>query len=90
MARRTEDVGEREGRLDVQRLQEILKVEREQRSRLELDKEKLRQEKEILEEQRDRERGRSLSMLEQHSLLLQSQHNSHREQWNFPTHVMCF
>ncbi|KAG7243243.1 hypothetical protein INR49_011682 [Caranx melampygus] len=53
---RSEDVGEREGRLDVQRLQEILQVEREQRSRLELDKEKLRQEKEILEEQRNRER----------------------------------
>lgn len=41
----------------VQRLEEMLKVERNERGRLELEREKLRQEKERSEEQRERERG---------------------------------
>ncbi|XP_075307000.1 protein fantom [Odontesthes bonariensis] len=42
-------------RMDIQRLEEMLQAEREERSRLELEKEKLRHEKETLEEQRQEE-----------------------------------
>lgn len=48
-------------RIDIQRLEEMLQVEREERGRLELEKEKLRQEKEMLEEQRERDRGKRFS-----------------------------
>ncbi|KAM3857785.1 protein fantom-like [Diretmus argenteus] len=41
-------------RMDVQRLEEMLRVEREERERLEKEKERLRQEKEIVLEQRER------------------------------------
>ncbi|XP_039997237.1 protein fantom [Xiphias gladius] len=56
------EVGENFCRLDIRRLEEILQAEREERGRLELEKEKLRQEKEALEEQRDREREFSVMM----------------------------
>ncbi|XP_026152688.1 protein fantom [Mastacembelus armatus] len=42
-------------RVDIQRLEAMLQVEMQERGRLELEKDKLRQEKEILEEQRARE-----------------------------------
>lgn len=42
---------------DVQRLQEMLQAEREERSKLELEREKLRWDKKALEEQREREEG---------------------------------
>lgn len=67
MEKKTEVEQEREEvagnacRIDIQRLEETLQVEREERGRLEVEKEKLRQEKEMLEEQRERERGRRLS-----------------------------
>ncbi|XP_030018143.1 protein fantom isoform X2 [Sphaeramia orbicularis] len=51
-----EQHGENVWRMDIQRLEQMLQVEREERSRLELEKERLRQEKERLEEQRARER----------------------------------
>ena len=60
---KSEDVGPNVCRLDIQRLEEALRAEREERGRLELEKEKLRQEKKMLEEHRERDRGRSLSML---------------------------
>ncbi|XP_067436448.1 protein fantom [Thunnus thynnus] len=50
-----EESGENIFRRDVHRLEEMLQAEREDRGRLELEKEKLRQEKQILEEQRERE-----------------------------------
>ncbi|XP_023277539.1 protein fantom-like [Seriola lalandi dorsalis] len=58
VVRRSEDVGENLSRLDIRRVEEMLTAEREQRGRMELDKEKLRQEKDMLEEQRDRERDK--------------------------------
>ncbi|KAK1889697.1 X-linked retinitis pigmentosa GTPase regulator-interacting protein 1 [Dissostichus eleginoides] len=45
--------------MDIQRLEELLREERGERSRLE--KDKLRREKEILEERRERERGGSIT-----------------------------
>lgn len=50
-------------RNSIQRLEEMLQVERNERGRLELEKEKLRQEKEMVEEQRERERGRRFSLI---------------------------
>lgn len=43
---------------DVQQLEELLQVEREQRGKLEREKEELRQEKEKLQEQREQDRGK--------------------------------
>lgn len=51
--------GEKIKRMDIQRLEELLKAEREERQRLELEREMLRQEKPIFEEQKQGERGRS-------------------------------
>ncbi|XP_036969270.1 protein fantom isoform X2 [Acanthopagrus latus] len=48
--------GENISRTDIQRLEERLLAEREERGRLELEKEKLRREREMFEEQRERER----------------------------------
>ncbi|XP_073331535.1 protein fantom [Pagrus major] len=53
---RRERHGENISRTDIQRLEERLQSEREERGRLELEKEKLRREREIFEEQRERER----------------------------------
>ncbi|KAL3046587.1 hypothetical protein OYC64_004554 [Pagothenia borchgrevinki] len=53
---RREERGENIGSMDTQRLEELLREERGERSRLELEKDKLRREKEILEERRERER----------------------------------
>lgn len=64
-----EEQGEHTG-MAVQRLEEMLQVEGRERGRLELEMEKLRQEKEILEEERKRERGRSLSMEALHLLAM--------------------
>uniref|UniRef100_UPI003AAC66BA protein fantom n=1 Tax=Centroberyx gerrardi TaxID=166262 RepID=UPI003AAC66BA len=52
---------ERDGiwRMDIQRLEETLRVEREERRRLEEEKERLRREKQMSEEQRERERDLS-------------------------------
>nr|XP_020443602.1 protein fantom-like [Monopterus albus] len=66
-----EDVGENICRMDIQRLEEMLKVEKEEKGRLELEKEKLRQEKELLEEQRENERERSVMMREKREHLEQ-------------------
>lgn len=52
-----EKQGENICSMDIQKLEEMLQAEREERRRLELEKEKLRREREILEEQRERERG---------------------------------
>lgn len=57
-----EKPGENICRTDIQRLEDVLQAEREERGRLELEMEKLRRERDILEEQRERERGRRLSM----------------------------
>lgn len=62
-AQKREEPGENIFRRDAHRLEEMLQTEREERRRLELEKEKLRQEKRILEEQRGRETGRSHNML---------------------------
>ncbi|XP_051285385.1 protein fantom isoform X2 [Dicentrarchus labrax] len=53
---RREKPEENISRTDIQRLEERLQAEREERGRLELAKEKLRREKETLEEQTERER----------------------------------
>ncbi|XP_053272543.1 protein fantom [Pleuronectes platessa] len=53
---KSEDVGPSVCRLDIQRLEEALGAEREERGRLELEKEKLRQEMKMLEEHRERDR----------------------------------
>lgn len=55
--------GENGGRVDIQRLEERLHAEREERGRLEMEMEKQRRVREILEEQRERERGRSLGLV---------------------------
>uniref|UniRef100_UPI0037E88397 protein fantom n=1 Tax=Semicossyphus pulcher TaxID=241346 RepID=UPI0037E88397 len=49
-------------RMDIQRLEEIMQAEREERGRLKLEKENLRREKEVLEEQKDREKEFSETM----------------------------
>ncbi|KAM4714727.1 protein fantom isoform 2-T3 [Anableps anableps] len=54
-----------------QRLEEMLQEEREERSKLELEKEKLRQEKEMLEEQRKQEKELSVVMRERKEQLEQ-------------------
>ncbi|XP_029382814.1 protein fantom [Echeneis naucrates] len=59
---RGESVRENVSRLDIHKPEEILTTERQERGRSELDNEKLRQEKAILEEQRDREREYSVMM----------------------------
>ncbi|KAI3376547.1 hypothetical protein L3Q82_017002 [Scortum barcoo] len=51
-----EGQGETIYRMDTQRLEEMLQAEREERRRLELEKENLRREMEILAEQRERDR----------------------------------
>ncbi|KAK2862762.1 hypothetical protein Q5P01_002295 [Channa striata] len=56
---------------EIQRLEEMLQVEREERGRLELEKDKLTQEKMILEEQREQERGFSGMMREKQEHLEQ-------------------
>lgn len=61
---RMEEQGENINRMDVQRLEDMLRAERGERGRLEQEKEKLRREKEMLEEQRERERGRSKKILQ--------------------------
>ncbi|KAM4565093.1 protein fantom [Fundulus diaphanus] len=48
----------------LQRLEEMLREEREERSKLELEKDKLRREKEMLEEDREREEELSVAMRE--------------------------
>lgn len=53
---------------DIQRLEEMLQAERGERGRLELELEKLRREKEMLEEKWEQERGRSFCMLALHLL----------------------
>ncbi|XP_062240321.1 protein fantom [Platichthys flesus] len=53
---KSQDVGPNVCRLDIQRLEEALGAEREERGRLELEKEKLRQEMKMLEEHRERDR----------------------------------
>ncbi|XP_029311195.1 protein fantom, partial [Cottoperca gobio] len=53
---RREERGENIGRMDIQRLEEMLREERGERGRVEREKEKLRREKEILEEKRERDR----------------------------------
>lgn len=58
-----EKEGENICRMDIQRLEEMLQAEREERGRLEMEKEKLRREKEMLEEQRERHGGKSLGVL---------------------------
>ncbi|KAM9425744.1 protein fantom [Pholidichthys leucotaenia] len=55
-------VGENICGMNNQRLEEMLEAEREERSRVELEKEKLKQEKEMLEEQKKQEREISESM----------------------------
>lgn len=50
-------------RMDIQTLEEMLQVEREERIRLELEKEKLIQEKGLLEERREQGRGRRLNIV---------------------------
>ncbi|KAG7496363.1 fantom-like [Solea senegalensis] len=61
------------------RLEEILQTEREKRGRLELEKEKLRQEKEMIEEQRDHERELS-EMMRVKQEQLEREVLQHREQ----------
>ncbi|XP_067380498.1 protein fantom [Channa argus] len=56
---------------EIQRLKEMLQVQREERGKLELEKEKLRQEKDILEEQMKQERGFSVMMREKQEHLEQ-------------------
>ncbi|XP_019951035.2 protein fantom isoform X3 [Paralichthys olivaceus] len=53
---RSEDVGPNVYMLDIQTLEEALRAEKEERGRLELEKEKLRQEKKMLEEHIERDR----------------------------------
>ncbi|XP_049923318.1 protein fantom [Epinephelus moara] len=53
---RREEQGENIGRMEIQRLEDMLQAERAERGRLELEKEKLRQEKELLEESKEQER----------------------------------
>lgn len=62
--------GENSSRMDIQRLEERLQAEREERGRLELEMEKLKRERAILEEQRERERGKSFSLLALHLQLV--------------------
>lgn len=68
---RREKQEENFGRMDIQRLEERLQAEREERSRLEQEMEKEIRSREMLEEQRERERGRSLSLLVLHVLRVQ-------------------
>ncbi|XP_042367761.1 protein fantom [Plectropomus leopardus] len=58
---RREEQGEIISSMDMQRLEDMLQAERGQRGMLELEMEKLRREKEILEEQREREREFSVT-----------------------------
>ncbi|XP_041840734.1 protein fantom isoform X2 [Melanotaenia boesemani] len=55
--------------MDIQRLEKMLQAEKEERSRLELEKEKLRHEKEMLEERREQEGEFSLSMRDKQEYL---------------------
>ncbi|XP_069015433.1 protein fantom [Embiotoca jacksoni] len=71
-------VGENIYRMDIQRLEEMLQAEREERGRLELEKEKLRQEKEILE-QREREKGKKPPLQDKQEYLEREVHR-YREQ----------
>lgn len=66
-----EKQGENFGMMDIQRLEERLQAEREERSRLEQELEKQIRGREILEEQRECDRGRSLSLLVLHLLQFQ-------------------
>nr|XP_033507909.1 protein fantom isoform X3 [Epinephelus lanceolatus] len=53
---RREEQEENIGRMEIQRLEDMLQAERAERGRLELEKEKLRCEKELLEESKEQER----------------------------------
>ncbi|XP_034413660.1 protein fantom, partial [Cyclopterus lumpus] len=66
---RREEQGEHTSRMDIQRLEEMLQEERGERGRLE--KEKLRQEKEMLEEKRERERESSVTTIDKQEHLEQ-------------------
>ncbi|XP_051800041.1 protein fantom [Acanthochromis polyacanthus] len=68
-----EKVEENVTRMDIQRLEEMLQAEREERARVELEREKLRQDKEILEEQRGQERGDKQEHLEREILRYREQ-----------------
>ncbi|TNN50495.1 PC-esterase domain-containing protein 1A [Liparis tanakae] len=56
VSHRREEPGDHTGRMDIQRLEDMLQAERAARGRLELEKETLRREKETLEERRERGR----------------------------------
>ncbi|XP_054457821.1 protein fantom [Anoplopoma fimbria] len=68
---RREEQGEHISRMDIQRLEEMLQAERGERGRLELEKEKLRREKEILEEKWEREKDSSVMTIDKREHLEQ-------------------
>ncbi|XP_056299033.1 protein fantom isoform X3 [Pseudoliparis swirei] len=65
VSHRREEPGDHTDRMDIQRLEEMLQAERAARGRLELEKEKLRREKETLEEKRERGRESSGTTLDE-------------------------
>lgn len=62
--KKREEPAENIGTLDNKILGEMLRAEREERGRVETENEKLRQEKEILEEQRERKTGPNMLCLQ--------------------------